>query len=504
MTTSVPRIEMTDIEKRYGGVRALKGASLTVAPGSVHALIGENGAGKSTMIKILSGLETPDAGEIRLDGELVALSSPSDAMKLGVRTVYQEPELVPELTVTENIFLGRELSRGGRISWREQGEAVQKVLALIEFPAKRAAAPVRTLSIAERQQVSIAKAVADEAKILILDEPSAILTDSEIERLFGIVRRLSDHGVAVIYITHRLDEVFQICDTITVLRDGLEVTSTKTEQSDMRQVINWMVGDVKAAHHVTRTSSGKPVLDARNIGFSADGPYNDITVSQGEIVGLYGLLGSGAFEFLDACYGLRPQFGGQIEISGRPRSISSPAGAKSARIAMVPADRGSQALFSFQNITFNISVRELQEFSTWGILDINKERRRSEELIEALRVKTPSASQAVSAMSGGNAQKVVMARQMVVPPELLLLAEPTQGVDVGAKEEIHRLIEQLAANGTGVLMATTDLTELARMADRVLVFRDGAIVDQFYPGFHQSQLLEAASGITADAKEAKQ
>lgn len=497
MSTTPPRLEMRNIEKRFGGVHALRGASLTVKPGSVHALIGENGAGKSTMIKMIAGLETPDSGEIILDGVPVTISSTGDAMRLGVRTVYQEPELVPELTVTENIFLGRELTKGGRISWKEQADATREVLELIDFPPDRAALPMRRLSIAEQQQVAIAKAVADDARILILDEPSAILTDTEISRLFDVVRRLTSSGVAVIYITHRLDEVFKISDEITVLRDGQLVTSVATGDAQMRDVIEWMVGDVETRERTPRKASGDAVLRATGVGFSDEGPYSDVTVHAGEIVGLYGLLGSGAFELIEACYGIRSLHGGKLEVRGNAVDVRNPAAAKAAGISMVPADRGRQALFSFQSIKFNISIRELQKFSTAGLLNLRKESARAKELISALRVKTPSPNQPVSAMSGGNAQKVVMARQMVASPKLLLLAEPTQGVDIGAKEEIHQLVESLADEGTGVLLATTDLTELSRMCDRVLVFREGEITREFLPGFTQAQLLAAAAGVEA-------
>lgn len=501
MTDPVPaRIEMRDITKSFGGVRALRGATLSVAPGSVHALIGENGAGKSTLIKMIAGLVNPDSGSIHLDGQEVEIRNPAEAMAMGIRTVYQEPELVPELTVTENIFLGREVTRGGRIDWHDQVAAATEVLDLIEFPAARAKLPMRQLSIAEQQQVAIAKAVADEARILILDEPSAILTDAEITRLFTIVRRLAASGVAVIYITHRLDEVFEISDAITVLRDGREVQSVATAEASLPDVIQWMVGDME-----TRARGGGElgdvVLRATDVGFGPDGPRTSLTIREGEILGLYGLLGSGTFEFAEACYGIRSQHGGSMEIDGVPVRIASPRDAKASGVAMVPADRGKQALFSFQSILFNISIRELQRVSRFGVLRLREELRRVKELISSLRVKTPTPHQPVAAMSGGNAQKVVMARQMIGSPRLLVLAEPTQGVDVGAKEDIHQLVEQLASDGAAVLIVTTDLTEIIRMCDRVLVFRDGGVVDEFSSGFTQAQLLSAAAGVEHEAPE---
>lgn len=493
---SSARVLMKDIHKRFGGVHALRGASIEVAPGSIHALVGENGAGKSTLIKMLSGVVHPDSGQILLDGEIVDINSPLEAMALGIATVYQDPQLVPELSVTENIFLGREVVRGVGIDWKTEFDQAKEILSLVGFPTDQAISKVADLSIAEQQQVAIAKAIAEDARVLILDEPSAILTDAEIKRLFDIVRRLASTGVSIIFITHRLDEVFDLTDRITVLRDGHEVAALDTADASLSEVIQWMVGDVESERRVAQKEFGSTVLEAENIGFAQEGPWNSLSVKSGEIVGLYGLLGSGTFEFVDACYGIRPTWGGSIKIDGKDAHIASPVDAKHSGINMVPADRGKQALFSFQSILFNISVQELRAISRRGIIQSKEEMSTVQSLIKRLSIRTPSPQQPVSAMSGGNAQKVVFARQMVKTPRLLLLAEPTQGVDVGAKEEIHRLIESMAAEGAGILMATTDLAELVRLCDRVLVFRDGEIAAEYPNGFNQVDLLSAAAGVT--------
>lgn len=492
---SQARVQMNAIQKSFGGVHALRGASLSVAAGSVHALVGENGAGKSTLVKMLSGVVQPDSGQILLDGVPVDIGSPMQAIALGIATVYQDPQLVPELSITENMFLGRELVSGAGIDWKAQAEKAEETLRLVGFPPERASRKVQDLSIAEQQLVAIAKAVSEKARVLILDEPSAILSDTEIERLFEIVRSLAKTGVSIIFITHRLDEVFALTDSITVLRDGREVAAVQTEETTLPEVIHWMVGNVESQRRRSGLEFGHPVLEAKEIGFSNSGPHNSLTVRAGEIVGLYGLLGSGTFEFVDSCYGIRPLWGGSVRVNAQPVAQGSPIRARNAGISMVPADRARQASFSFQSILFNTSIQDLDVVSRGGVLRAKDERKVVDSLIRKLRIRTPNARQAISAMSGGNAQKVIFARQMVNPTAVLLLAEPTQGVDVGAKEEIHKLIENMAEGGAAVLMATTDLSELVRLCDRVVVFREGKICAEYQVGFTQVDLLSAAAGI---------
>lgn len=493
--TPAPRLEMRGISKRYGGVQAIRHADLTVRPGTVHALVGENGAGKSTLIKILSGAERADSGTIAIDGRPVTIASTTDAIALGVQTVYQEPQLFPELTVAENFFVGREITRGPAIDWRAQAPRMLELLDTVGLDRSLAPQPLGSLSIAQQQQVSIAKALLEDASVLILDEPSAILTDAEIEVLFAVVRRLAADGVAVVYISHRLDELFRIADEVTIMRDGATVSSQPIGELSVREIAERMVGGAIAeGEHVSR-DHGEAVLELG--GLALDGVFHDVsfTVRAGEVVALYGLVGSGAAEVGEVVYGMRRATSGRIRAVGDDRPPLSPSAAKRRGIRMVPANRASQASFSFQPIAFNITIGSLGLLGrVRGWVSPRIERRLSDDLIRRLAVKTPSGRQPLGAMSGGNAQKVVLARQIVEQPKLLVLAEPTQGVDIGAKEEIHRIVADLAERGTAVLVITTDLAEAQRIADRILVFRSGRIAREFPPTAGQAALLAAAAG----------
>ncbi|MGY1707811.1 sugar ABC transporter ATP-binding protein [Geodermatophilus sp. SYSU D00697] len=497
------RLSVTGVSKRYGAVRAIRHADMTVRAGRVHALVGENGAGKSTLIKILSGAATADTGRITFEGEPVTISSTADAIALGIATVYQEPQLFPDLTVAENVFTGREITRRGRVDWTAQNARVVELLELIGLPARYATVPVSELSIAEQQQVSIAKALVGNAKVLILDEPSAILTDAEIEVLFGVVRRLASTGVAIIYISHRLDELFVIADEVTVMRDGQTLGTWPIEELSVRRVVELMVGgileDTPPAHTVP---DAPPRLVLEDLSCEGEYAHVDVAVRPGEIVTLYGLIGSGAAEVAEAVYGMRRATGGRMLLDGRPIAPSSPRAAKKLGIALLPANRKLQGLFSFQSIAFNISAGHLPLLSKLGTwMDRRRERQVARDFIARLSVKTPHERQPVSAMSGGNAQKVVLARQLVERPRVLVLAEPTQGVDVGAKEEIHRIVRSLADEGTAVLIVTSDLPEAIRISDRLQVVRAGTTTVEFGPGASQADVLAAAAGAV-DQEEA--
>ncbi|GAA1635569.1 sugar ABC transporter ATP-binding protein [Microbacterium flavum] len=491
-----PRLALSGIKKSYGGVRAIRHADLTVAAGEVHALVGENGAGKSTLIKIIAGAERADAGRMRFDGEDVSISSTSDAIALGVQTVYQEPQLFPELSVAENVFVGRELTRRGRIDWKAEARQMAELLATVGLPEGLSAVPVGQLSIAEQQQVSIAKSLAAEASVLILDEPSAILTDSEIEVLFSVIRRLTSSGVSVIYISHRLDELFRIADTVTVMRDGRTVTTVPISELSVRQIAELMVGGLVTEGRRERPTGSTDTVLALTGASSGDRFQDvDLSVAAGEIVGVYGLIGSGAGEIAAAVYGMNPVTEGELWYDGAARRFRSPRHAKAAGISLLPANRSAQGSFAFQSIAFNItigSLRALSRFSGW--VSARRELAIADDMIRRLAIKTPSARQVISAMSGGNAQKVILARQLVETPRLLVLAEPTQGVDVGAKEEIHRIISQLADGGAAVLVTTSDLGEVLRISDRILVMREGRIAAEFGPGASQVEILAAAAG----------
>ncbi len=492
------RLELKDVSKRYGGVRAIRHADLTVAPGTVHAVVGENGAGKSTLIKIVAGAESADTGTMAFEGAPVSFSTTQDALAHGIQTVYQEPQLFAELTVSENIFVGREIVRGGRVDWAAQHARVIELLDTIGLPARYATRPVGDLSIAEQQQVSIAKALAGNAKVLILDEPSAILTDAEIDVLFSVVRRLRDTGVSVIYISHRLDELFRICDEVTVMRDGETVGTWPIGELTVRRVVELMVGDAlhdEGGAQARSIPDGEPRLVLESL--ASEGSFDDVsvTVRPGEIVGLYGLVGSGVAEIAEVVYGMRQATGGRILLEGNQISPKHPRAAQSLGIALLPANRKAQGMFAFQPISFNITVSHLPLMSRARVwVDRRRETQVAKDMIRRLAIKTPSETQPISMMSGGNAQKVVLARQLVERPRVLVLAEPTQGVDVGAKEEIHKIITALADEGTAVLVATSDLSEALRIADRLLIVRSGRTTREFPPGASQADVLAAAAG----------
>jgi len=473
-------------------------------PGEVHALVGENGAGKSTLIKILAGAEYADAGVINIEGKEVTIKSASDAIALGVATVYQEAELFGQLTVAENIFLGREIRRGIRIDWAAQNGEVVKLLERLDLSASYATRKVETLSAAVQQQVSIAKALAEDARILILDEPSAILTDLEIRTLFAAVRRLTDQGVSIIYITHRLDELFEIADVVTVMRDGQTIGTYPVKGLDVRGIARMLVGDnySESASNRGERAGGEPVLQLAGLGSGTDLHHVDLTVDAGEIVVLYGLVGSGVAEIASTVYGMNPVTAGTITMDGKALSLRSSSQAHNHGIALLPANRKEQGLFSFQSVGFNIAVGNLPLLRKAGIwMDAKRESSVASDMVKRLAIKTPGPQQAVQNLSGGNAQKVVLARQLVERPRLLLLTEPTHGVDIGAKDEIHRIIEELAGEGTAVLVATSDLTEAMRIGDRLIVIRNGTTFTGFGPDASQADVLAAAAGQLSAEQE---
>lgn len=493
------RLKMSGIVKSFGAIRAIKRGELTVKAGKVLALVGENGAGKSTMIKVLSGAHQADAGTITFEGAPVQIGSTNDAMALGIATVYQEPQLFTELTVSENIFTGRELRRSGRIDWSAQNEKVVELLELLALPASYATATVGNLSIAEQQQVSIAKALAGNARILILDEPSAILTDKEIEILFSVIRRLTATGVCVIYISHRLDELFRIADEVAIMRDGETIGTYPIGELTVRRVVELMVGGIMTNEKRDFTPPTGQAMRLELVKLGRSGKFRDVTVSvaPGEIVCLYGLIGSGVAEIAATIYGMDRHDSGQIKLDGRTITPRSPRHAQKLGIALLPANRKAQGMFSFQPIDFNISAGHLPLLSKWKLwMDRGRERNIARDLISRLSVKTPSEKTHIGNMSGGNAQKVVLARQLVERPGLLVLAEPTQGVDVGAKEEIHRIIDELAREGTAALVVTSDLAEALRIADRLIVVRGGTTTVEFGPSATQVDVLAAAAGAS--------
>lgn len=494
-------LEASGLTKAYGGVRALKGVDFTVRLGEVHALVGENGAGKSTLIKMLSGVEKPDTGTIVVRGENVSSGSPSASLAAGISTVYQEPHLFAELTVAENLFLGRELhSRGGPVQWAEQFSTAATLLEQIGLNPRLATRQVGDLSVGEQQLISIAKAFATQVRILILDEPSAILADKDIETLFGVVRRMRDTGVGVIYISHRLDELAQIADRVTVMRDGTVVESKPMSELSTREIAERMVGgelaDVDAGDRSISDELGLEVRDLK-----AGGALASVTldVHRGEIVGVYGLIGSGTAELARALNGVLPIKAGAVSVRSKTLKIDTPRAAARAGIAMLPGNRKKEGVFSDKTLTFNLAASHLTFFSRLGfVMSPRRERESMLAAMRRLRVKAPYPETPIGSLSGGNQQKVVLARQLVENPHVLVLEEPTQGVDVGAKGEIHRLIFDLARRGAAVLVISTDLDEVRTLADRVLVMRQGTVGAEFSRGVSTARILAAASGDVAE------
>jgi rhamnose transport system ATP-binding protein len=491
-----PVLKLAGVTKRYGGVQALRGVDFELLAGEVHAIVGENGAGKSTLIKIISGAEVADRGDIQIDGRDLASGSTTSALGAGIATVYQEPQLFGELTVAENVFIGRELRRRGVVDRASQRQRVLELLDRIGLHRDLADVRVADLPVAEQQLVSIAKALSQDPRILILDEPSAILTDREIETMFSAVRAMRDSGVAVIYISHRLDELAQITDRVTVLRDGSVVASRPTPELSVRAVAELMVGHAVDTGAVDRTVADvDPALSVDGLTRKPKFQNVSFTIRPGEIVAMYGLIGSGSADVARALFGIDPADDGNVAVNGATVRLASPADAVRNGISMLPANRKVQGVFGPKSIAFNISSGHLKMLSRWGVwVDRGREREIAADFIRRISIKAPGPSTRVENLSGGNQQKVVLARQLVERPRILILEEPTQGVDVGAKDEIHRIIVELADGGSAVLVVSSDLLEVQQLADRVLVVRGGSVTAEFPRGARPADLLSAAAG----------
>ena len=495
-------LQLRRISKSFPGVQALSEVDFEVYPGKVHALVGENGAGKSTLIKILAGVHPPDSGEIRLRGQTVRITDPIFSRSLGIAVIHQELDLFPDLSVTENLFLGRGLSKGpgGFIRWGESHrQAADLFRQLGETLAPETAG--RDLSAAQRQMVEIAAALAQHAKIVVMDEPTASLTEREVNVLFEQIRELKRSGVGVIYVTHRLDEVFAIGDRVTVLRDGHRVLSTQTKDTSKDEIIRAMVGrEVSAFFPKEETTPGEPAFAIRNLTDRAHSFESiSLEVRRGEIVGLYGLVGAGRSELGQATIGLR-DIKGELEVDGTRRAFHSPSDALRAGVVYVPEDRLVQGLFHGLSVRENMTIAILRDLSHGGLVDRGEERRRITGQIDALDIRTRGPDQIASTLSGGNQQKVILGRWLLTQPRVLILDEPTRGVDVGAKAEIHRLMSHLASQGMAILLISSELPEVLGMSDRVLVMREGKLVAEFL----RDQATEETVGRSAFPEERRQ
>ncbi|HEY0777165.1 MAG TPA: sugar ABC transporter ATP-binding protein [Gemmatirosa sp.] len=480
MSADAPLLAATDLTKSYAGVQALKRASFDLRAGEVHALVGENGAGKSTLIKILTGAVRPDGGEIRVAGLPVAEHSPRAAKARGIAAIYQQPALFPELTVAENLALGVEPRRGrwGRIDWPARRARAAALLARVGARVSPDA-DAGSLSMPEQQLVEIARALGADARVLVLDEPTASLGEEDAQNLLRVVRELRARGVGMIYISHRLDELPAIADRVTVLRDGRTIDTRPMSEVSRPQLIQLMVGRELAAVFPKRpVPIGEPVLEVRGLGCAAAGVRDvTLTVRAGEIVGLAGLVGAGRTELARTIFGITPADAGEIRIRGRRVAITNPADAIAHGIAYVPEDRRRHGVVPELPISANVTLASLDRITRRGALDFGRERAVAADSVRRLGVKTPSIRTPASALSGGNQQKVALGRWLMTQPAVLILDEPTQGIDVGAKSEIHALMTDLAEQGAAVLMISSELPEVIGMSDRVAVMCAGTVVD---------------------------
>ena len=465
-----------ELVKRYPGVLALDGVSIAVRGGEVHAVAGENGAGKSTLMKVLSGAVAPDAGTLAVDGAVVRFEGPHRAHAAGIRMIHQELSLVPELSVAENIFLGAEPRRRGVVDRARQRRDARAVLDRLGQTGLDPDTRVADLSLATRQMTEIAKAVAARARVLIMDEPTAILAQAETNALFRVIEQLRDEGVAVVYISHRLEEIFRIASRITVLRDGKLVTTAPLTELSRGDIVRLMVGRELATGYPRRAAPpGDEMLRLEAV---SSGPVRDasLTLHRGEIVGLVGLVGAGRTELAQAIFGAAPVQSGRLLLDGAAFAPRSPREAIDAGVALLPEDRKRQGLVLMAAIRENVALPSLGDLSPRGIVDRGRERAGVAHWIDALSVRTPSIDRPVRQLSGGNQQKVVLARWMLRHSRVLLFDEPTRGIDVGAKAEIYGLMRRLADEGAAILMISSDLPEALGMADRLIAMRGGRIV----------------------------
>lgn len=475
-----PLLEMRGISKRYPGVVALDSVHLEILPGEVHALVGENGAGKSTLMKILAGAETRDAGAVLLDGRPTHVHRPQDAMALGINIIYQEFNLVPHLSAAENIYLGREPAARipGFIDFKKlYGDAQSIMNSLgVEVDVRT---EVSRLSVAQQQMVEIAKATSRNSRVIAMDEPSATLTEHELQNLFELIRELKSRGVGVIYISHRLEEIFEICDRVTVLRDGHYIGTLVTAETGRDEIIRMMVGrELKESIPKRPVAPGEPILEV--IGLTRRGIFEAIsfTVRRGEIVGIGGLVGAGRTEVARAIFGADPIDAGEIRILGKTVRPRSPREAIGLGIGLVPEDRKSLGLILSMVVRENTTLANLDLLTILGFVNRKQEKEVAERYVRDLRVRTPTIEQEVKNLSGGNQQKVVLAKWLFTNSQVLIFDEPTRGIDVGAKIEIYELMNDLAARGAGMVMISSELPELLGMSDRILVMHEGRIAGE--------------------------
>ncbi|WP_088008561.1 sugar ABC transporter ATP-binding protein [Indiicoccus explosivorum] len=470
-------ITMKGISKSFSGNKVLDNVDFSLEKGEIHALMGENGAGKSTLMKILTGIYSRDSGTVTVKGKEVNFRAPREAEEAGIAVIHQELNILPDLSVTDNLFLGKERTAGptGILKTKEMREQTRSVLAELGLHVNPSQ-PARTLSVGQQQIVEIAKALSANAEVIIMDEPTAALTDREIATLFETIERLQKKGVSFVYISHRMEEIFSICDRITVLRDGEYVGTKRIADTSFEEIVQLMVGRELGERFPKRSAD---IGDVRLsvAGLSRKGCFRDVdfTVRQGEVVAIAGLMGAGRTEVAQSLFGYKKPDGGTIEFDGRPVKIDSPQAAKRLGIGYVTEDRKSEGLILDFTVEENISLTNYASISKNGVVSAPKERSLYEQMVERIGIRTSGPDQAVKSLSGGNQQKVVIAKWLGIAPKLLILDEPTRGVDIGAKKEIYSIINGLAEQGVSILMISSELPEVLGMADRVLVMHEGRL-----------------------------
>jgi len=496
MSETSPVLQLTGISKRFGAVQALTDVDLALFAHEVHALVGENGAGKSTLVKILAGIHQPDAGRIQLNGEDLVLSGPAAARDLGIAVIHQHPNLFPDLTVAENVFVGRLPRNGVRgVDWGELNRAAQRLFENLGVK-QSVSVPVRGLSVADQQLVEIAKSLSLDARVLVMDEPTASLSSHEVERLFTIIRQLRSRGVAILFVDHRMEEVFEIADRVSVLRDGRHVITAPIKELTPADAIRHMVGRrLEALFPKEQATIGEVALEVR--GLTRRGVFSDASfqVRRGEILGLAGLVGAGRTEIARVLFGIDRADAGEVLVAGKHVEIKSPKDAMRLGIVYVPEDRHEQGLVLDFSIAANVSLPIVERLSRLLVVDRAQERQIAADYSKQLQVRSTGVEQAASGLSGGNQQKVVIAKWLATKPTVLLLDEPTQGVDIGAKAEVHRIISQLAGQGMAIVLISSELPEVLGMADRIVVLHEGRVAAEFARNdATQERVMAAATG----------
>ncbi len=494
MNPEVTILQIRGVSKDFPGVKALDSVDLSLRKGEVHALVGENGAGKSTLIKILAGVYLKDSGEIIFENKPVEIHSSSDSLKLGIKVVFQELALIPHMTVAENVFLESfPLKKNKSIDWEKMASKTTDILLSIGLPISPKSR-LSSLTVSQQQMVEIARALSHEAKVVVMDEPTSALTPKEIKFLFNVIGKLKKLGIGIIYVTHKLEEVFEISDRVTVLRDGRLISSKDVKDTSTDEVVKDMVGrSIKTLFPKTHTGKGKVVLNVENLTTEKKLKNVSLKVHAGEVVGTFGLLGAGRTELAKAIFGLDPIMSGKIIIDDKELKIGSTSHSTKMGLGLLTEDRKEEGLVLQMSVTQNITLPSIHDFSSFGFIRRRLEAERSNEFVERFSIRTPSLRQKVMFLSGGNQQKVLIARWLMKKLKVIILDEPTRGIDVGAKAEIHRLIDELAKAGLAIIVMTSEMPELLGVSDHIIVMSNGKITCEFEKNeATQEKILAAA------------